>query len=172
MKKTLLITGGARSGKSRYAEKRALELGCRLLYLATAEAKDPEMAARIAAHRDRRGDRWMTVEEPREVAKALSAQVGNIDCALIDCVTLWLSNLIHAQCAQAVEEEVELLIRTVSTCDFAVIFVTNEVGSGIVPDNPLARRFRDLAGWTNQRLAELADEAVLMVVGIPTILKS
>jgi adenosylcobinamide kinase/adenosylcobinamide-phosphate guanylyltransferase len=172
MKKVLLITGGARSGKSRYAEKRALELGRRLLYVATAEARDPEMAARIAAHRDRRGDRWTTVEEPREVAKALSAQVGNIDCALIDCVTLWLSNLIHTRREPAVEDEVEILIRTVSAFDFAVVFVTNEVGSGIVPDNPLARRFRDLAGWTNQRLAEVADEAVLMVAGIPTILKS
>jgi adenosylcobinamide kinase/adenosylcobinamide-phosphate guanylyltransferase len=172
MKKVLLITGGARSGKSRYAEKRALELGRRLLYVATAEARDPEMAARIAAHRDRRGDRWTTVEEPWEVAKALSAQVGKVDGALIDCVTLWLSNLMHTRREPAVEDEVEILIRTVSAFDFAVVFVTNEVGSGIVPDNPLARRFRDLAGWTNQRLAEVADEAVLMVAGIPTILKS
>jgi adenosylcobinamide kinase/adenosylcobinamide-phosphate guanylyltransferase len=143
-----------------------------LLYVATAEAKDPEMTARIAAHRERREKRWRTIEEPLEVAKVLSAQVGKIDCALIDCVTLWLSNLLQARGEFAIEHEVEILLKAVSTCDFAFVFVTNEVGSGIVPDNPLARQFRDLAGRANQRLAELADEVVLMVAGIPVTVKS
>jgi adenosylcobinamide kinase/adenosylcobinamide-phosphate guanylyltransferase len=172
MKKILLITGGARSGKSRYAEKRASELDGRLLYVATAEANDSEMAQRIAAHRDRRKERWTTIEEPLEVAKVLSAQVGKIDCALVDCVTLWLSNLLHAREEPAVEREVEILLEAVSASDFTLVFVANEVGSGIVPDNSLARQFRDLAGRTNQRLAELADEVVLMVAGIPVIVKS
>jgi len=169
-KQIILITGGARSGKSKYAEERAAGLGPRRLYVATAEAKDDEMAHRIAAHQKRRGSAWTTVEEPVQLAETLLAGGGRTDCALVDCLTLWLSNLILRD-DESVEEKIENLVQTLPRLDFSVVFVTNEVGAGIVPDNPLARRFRDLAGWTNQRLAALAHEVVLMVAGIPMIIK-
>jgi len=169
-KQIILITGGARSGKSKYAEERAAGLGPRRLYVATAEAKDDEMAQRIAAHQKRRGSAWTTVEEPVQLAETLLAGGGRTDCALVDCLTLWLSNLILRD-DESVEEKIENLVQTLPRLDFSVVFVTNEVGAGIVPDNPLARRFRDLAGWTNQRLAALAHEVVLMVAGIPMIIK-
>ena len=162
----ILITGGARSGKSKYAEQRAAALGPRRLYVATAEAKDDEMAQRIAAHQKRRGSAWRTVEEPMRLAETLVASNGRTDCALVDCLTLWLSNLI-LRGDESVEAKVENLVQTLPRLDFSVVLVTNEVGAGIVPDNPLARRFRDLAGWTNQRMALAANEVVFMVAGIP-----
>lgn len=166
----ILITGGARSGKSRYAEQRAREIGGRLLYVATAEAGDDEMARRIAAHRARRGDEWTTVEAALEIASALRESRG-FDAAVIDCVTLWLSNLIERADAIAIERTVETFIGAARDFAGPVFIVTNELGSGIVPDNALARSFRDLAGWTNQRLAEAADEVVLMVAGLPLFVK-
>jgi adenosylcobinamide kinase/adenosylcobinamide-phosphate guanylyltransferase len=170
-KKIVLITGGARSGKSRYAEERAAKVGPRLLYLATGEAKDEEMAQRIAEHKKRRGSRWITVEEPEKVAAALLKHRGEIDCAVVDCLTLWISNLLIRQDEKAVTKKVEELIERLPLLDFQVFLVTNEVGSAIVPDNPLARKFRDLVGWTNQRIAQAADEVVLMVAGLPVIVK-
>jgi len=170
-KKIVLITGGARSGKSRYAEERAREVGARLLYVATGEAKDEEMAQRIAEHKKRRGNRWFTVEEPEKVAAALLKHRGEIDCAVVDCLTLWISNLLIRQDEEAVIKKVEELIERLPLLDFQVFLVTNEVGSAIVPDNPLARKFRDLVGWTNQRVAQAADEVVLMVAGLPVIVK-
>jgi adenosylcobinamide kinase/adenosylcobinamide-phosphate guanylyltransferase len=166
----ILITGGARSGKSRYAEERAREIGARLLYIATAEAGDEEMARRIAAHRARRGAEWTTIEAPVEVAQALA---GNrcFDAAVIDCVTLWLSNVIWRGDEIYVERAVDGLIAGARRFDAPLFIVTNEVGSGIVPDNALARRFRDLAGRTNQKLAAAADEVVLMVAGLPLFVK-
>jgi adenosylcobinamide kinase/adenosylcobinamide-phosphate guanylyltransferase len=170
-KKIILITGGARSGKSRYAEQRALEMSARPLYVATAEAKDEEMAQRIEEHRKRRGTRWRTIEEPLELAEALLAQCGKIDCALVDCLTLWISNLLIRHDEKYASEKVEELIEKLPQSDFHLVFVTNEVGWGIVPDNPLARKFRDLAGWTNQRVAQVATEVILMVAGMPMITK-
>lgn len=170
-KQIILISGGARSGKSRYAEQRAGELGRRQLYIATAEIKDEEMAQRIAEHQKRRDNRWATVEEPVELAEALLAQQGKIDCALVDCLTLWISNLLIRQDGKYVEEKVDQLLKTLPQLDFHVVLVTNEVGWGIVPDNPLARQFRDLTGWTNQRIAAAANEVVLTVAGIPMIVK-
>jgi adenosylcobinamide kinase / adenosylcobinamide-phosphate guanylyltransferase len=167
----ILITGGARSGKSRYAEQRALEMGDRPLYLATAEAKDEEMARRIAQHQKRRGTQWRTIEEPLELAEALLAQRGKIDCALVDCLTLWISNLLIRHDEKYASEKVEELIEKLPQSDFHLVFVTNEVGWGIVPDNPLARKFRDLAGWTNQQMANAVNEVILMVAGMPMILK-
>lgn len=167
----ILITGGARSGKSKYAEQRARELGGRRLYIATAESKDKEMAERIAAHRKRRGNEWITVEEPAELAAALLARRGHTDCALVDCLTIWLSNLLLHRDSEFAEEKVEELVETLPQLDFHVVFVTNEVGWGIVPDNPLARKFRDLSGWTNQRIAQAAGEVILMVAGVPMIVK-
>lgn len=170
-KEIILITGGARSGKSKYAEQRAAALGLRRLYVATAEARDDEMARRIAAHQKRRGSAWTTVEEPVQLAETLLAWRGRMDCVLVDCLTLWLSNLLFRDDENQVEEKVEALVRSLPQLDFPVVFVTNEVGAGIVPDNPLARQFRDLAGWTNQRIAAAANEVVLMVAGIPMVIK-
>ena len=170
-KQILLITGGARSGKSKYAEQRAEELGARRLYIATAEAKDEEMAQRIAEHKKRRGNDWATVEEPVELSAALLAQRGRIDCALVDCLTIWLSNLLLHRDAEVAGDKVENLVETLPGLDFHLVLVTNEVGWGIVPDNRLARQFRALAGWANQRIAAAANEVVLTVAGIPMILK-
>jgi adenosylcobinamide kinase / adenosylcobinamide-phosphate guanylyltransferase len=170
-KQILLITGGARSGKSKYAEERAGRFGSRLLYVATAEAKDDEMVERITEHKRRRGDRWLTVEEPVELATALLQNRGAVDCALVDCLTLWLSNLLLLGNGKYVEEKVEELSATLPQLDFHLVLVTNEAGWGIVPDNPLARQFRDLTGWANQRIAAAANEVVLTVAGIPMIVK-
>jgi len=170
-KQIILITGGARSGKSKYAERRAGELGERRLYVATAEAKDQEMAQRIAEHRQRRGNRWVTVEEPVDLAAALAARHGQTDCALVDCLTLWFNNLLIGYDGKYAENKVEELVTILPRLDFHVVLVTNEVGWGIVPDNALARQFRDLAGWANQRIAAIADEVVLTVAGIPMIVK-
>jgi adenosylcobinamide kinase/adenosylcobinamide-phosphate guanylyltransferase len=171
MTKVLLVTGGARSGKSAYAEKRALALGSRLLYVATAQPIDGEMARRIEEHRKRRADAWQTIEEPLEIPEVLQLRRDPLDCVLIDCVTVWLSNLLLERGEADAEREVETLANWVARIATSLIFVTNEVGSGIVPDNPLARQFSDLAGRTNQRLAELADEVTLMVSGIPVTIK-
>lgn len=170
-KEIVLITGGARSGKSRYAEERAARSGAKLLYLATAEPGDEEMARRIAEHRKRRGGRWLTVEEPLEVARVLAERQGKVDCAVVDCVTLWVSNLLIQRGGEGIAQATEGLIGELRRLDFNLYFVTNEVGWGIVPDNPLARQFRDLAGWVNQRLASIADEVFLMVAGAPMIVR-
>jgi adenosylcobinamide kinase/adenosylcobinamide-phosphate guanylyltransferase len=167
----ILVTGAARSGKSQYAERRASEIGERRLYLATAEAKDEEMAERIAEHRKRRGTRWSTIEEPLQIAEALAAHRGKLDCALVDCLTLWLSNLLTRRDENYAMKKVDQLMETLPCLDFVLTFVTNEVGWGIVPDNPLARKFRDLTGQTNQRIAQAADEVVLMVAGVPLTVK-
>jgi len=170
-KEIILITGGARSGKSKYAEQRAAALGSRRLYVATAEAKDEEMAQRIAEHKRRRGDEWTTIEEAVELSGALLAQRGRTDCALVDCLTLWLSNLLLRRDTKYAEEKIEELLKMLPRLDFHIVLVTNEVGWGIVPDNPLGRQFRDLAGWTNQRIAAAANEIVLLVAGMPMIVK-
>ena len=170
-KEIILITGGARSGKSKYAEQRARELGGRRLYLATAEARDDEMRERIAAHQKQRGSDWITVEEPVELAEALLMQRCRMDCALVDCLTLWLSNLFLHRDSEFAQGKVEKLVQTLPQLDFHVVLVTNEVGWGIVPDNPLARRFRDLAGWANQKIAAVASEVILTVAGVPMTVK-
>jgi adenosylcobinamide kinase/adenosylcobinamide-phosphate guanylyltransferase len=167
----ILVTGGARSGKSRYAEQRARQLADRRVYVATAEAKDDEMRERIAAHQKRRGIEWTTVEEPVELAATLMAQRGRTDCALVDCLTLWLSNLLLGRDGKYAEEKCAELVQTLTRLDFHVVLVTNEVGWGIVPDNPLGRRFRDLAGWANQTAAAAANEVVLTVAGVAMIVK-
>lgn len=167
----MLITGGARSGKSRYAEARALSLGTRLLYLATAEAGDEEMALRIAEHKKRRAKRWTTVEEPLEVERALAAHQGQTDCAVVDCLTLWVSNLLIRRGEAKAREAVATLVEQFPSLDFHLLLVTNEVGWGIVPDNALARRFRDLMGWANQEIGKVATEVALVIAGIPLIVK-
>ncbi len=165
-----LVLGGARSGKSRYAEGLVERQPGARVYLATAEAGDDEMAARIAAHRARRGAGWRTVEAPLELAGAL-AQASTPDGAvLVDCLTLWLSNLMAA--GRDVDEEATRLLAALAGLDGPAVLVANEVGLGIVPDNPLARAFRDHAGRLNQRIAEAAGRVVLVAAGLPVVLKS
>jgi adenosylcobinamide kinase/adenosylcobinamide-phosphate guanylyltransferase len=170
-KQIVLITGGARSGKSIYAEQRAAALGSRRLYVATAEPKDEEMTRRVSEHKSRRGTEWATIEEPVELAEALLAQRGRTDCTLVDCLTLWLSNLLLRRNGKYAVRKVDELIEILPQLDFHLILVTNEVGWGIVPDNMLARQFRDLAGWANQQFAAAANEVVLTVAGVPLIVK-
>ena len=165
--KLTLILGGARSGKSRYAESLITALPPPWIYVATAEAGDDEMAERIKSHRERRGVQWRTIEAPRELAKALSA-CGD-GPVLIDCLTLWLSNLMLAEAN--IEEETAQLEKTLVAAHGPVVLVANEVGSGIVPSYPLGRSFRDLQGILNQRIAARAERVILMVAGLPLALK-
>jgi adenosylcobinamide kinase/adenosylcobinamide-phosphate guanylyltransferase len=171
LRQIILVTGGARSGKSTYAERRAAELGVRRIYVATAEAKDEEMSRRIAEHQKRRADQWITIEQPLDVPEALLAQRGKTDCALVECLTLWVSNLLIRRSEKYVEEKVAALLEILPQLDFHLIFVTNEVGYGIVPENALARQFRDLVGSTNQQIALTANEVILMIAGLPLIVK-
>jgi adenosylcobinamide kinase/adenosylcobinamide-phosphate guanylyltransferase len=162
-----LVLGGARSGKSRHAESLVQHLAPPWIYVATAEPLDDEMRARIAAHQACRGQNWTTVEAPLDLAAAL-AHAGQMP-VLIDCLTLWLTNLILKDadipaCVATLENA--LAVRTAAT-----ILVANEVGLGIVPENALARRFRDEAGFLNQRLAARADHVVFMVAGLPVNMK-
>ena len=156
----VLVGGGVRSGKSRWALDRARKRGGRLVYVATAEALDEEMAARIAKHRAERESAFQTIEEPRELAKAIRSIQG--DAIVVDCLTLWLSNVMG---------DVEETIAAAKEQSAEMIFVTNEVGCGIVPDNALAREFRDRAGVMNQRFAEAADEVYWMLFGQPLRVK-
>ena len=164
----VLITGGARSGKSRRAEARARSLPGRPVYIATAQALDPEMAERIARHRARRGDDWIERETPLDLVQALVETDGG-GARLVDCLTLWLSNLLHA--GREWSHEARLLATALRRQESPVILVTNEVGLGIVPDNALARSFRDAAGLLNQAIAEVADEVEFVVAGLPMKLK-
>lgn len=163
-----LITGGARSGKSRHAEARALSLPGRPVYIATAEVMDTEMAARVAEHRARRGGCWAEYPAPLELAAALSATDGN-GPRLVDCLTLWLSNLMHAGRNPAVS--VKALLDALKLQRAPVVLVSNELGLGIVPDNALARGFRDAHGRMNQEIAAAADEVTFVVAGLPLKLK-
>jgi len=167
LSKLTLILGGARSGKSRYAESLIVTLPPPWLYVATAEAGDEEMAARISAHRTRRGPDWLTVEAPRHLVAAL--QKAGSAPAVVDCLTLWLSNLMLADID--IDAETAHLERALAAAAAPVILVANEVGSGIVPDHPLGRKFRDLQGMLNQRMAARADCVVLMVAGLPLAVK-
>jgi len=164
-----LVLGGARSGKSRYAEGLLDRHPGRRVYLATAEVLDDEMAARVKAHRDRRDEDWKTVEEPLALAAALKAETEQGAAVLVDCLTLWLGNLLGE--SRAVEDEIDGLVASVGQFGGPVVFVSNEVGQGIVPDNALARQFRDHAGILHQRLAEKADRVVFVTAGIPQVLK-
>jgi len=150
----VLVGGGSRSGKSRWAVDRARKRGGRLVFIATAEALDEEMTGRIAKHREERDSTFKTIEEPLELARAIRS--AEADAIVVDCLTLWLANG---------QGDVEETIAAAKEQSAEVIFVTNEVGCGIVPDNAMAREFRDRAGFVNQRFAEAADEVYFMVFG-------
>jgi adenosylcobinamide kinase / adenosylcobinamide-phosphate guanylyltransferase len=165
-----LVLGGARSGKSRYAEElieAAAECGT---YCATAQALDAEMTARIEAHRVRRGEFWRTVEEPLALAAVIAAEAQRQRPLLIDCLTLWLSNVTLA--GRSVEDEAAALGAALRLAAGPVVLVSNEVGMGLVPETPLGRRFRDAAGRLNQDMAALADRVMFVAAGLPLVLKS
>lgn len=165
---SVLVLGGARSGKSSYAEKLLKESGKPMVYIATAEARDDEMVERIAHHQGRRGPEWETIEAPLDVCGTLS-QIGNEKIVLLDCVTLWVSNMMAEE--RDVEGEVHKLCYLLGglTCDFVI--VSNEVGLGIVPNNALARAFRDKAGRANQMIAKACDKVVFMAAGLALVMK-
>lgn len=162
-----LILGGARSGKSGYAAQRATASGLPVTFIATAQACDDEMASRIARHRAERPRDWRTVETPLELTAALRAEAAHDRCLLVDCLTLWLSNMLLA----GREDEIEALITTLPDLPGRLILVSNEVGFGIVPENALARRFRDEQGRLNQKIAALAERVTLVVAGLALELK-
>jgi adenosylcobinamide kinase/adenosylcobinamide-phosphate guanylyltransferase len=164
-----LVLGGARSGKSRYAEALVTGAAASGTYIATAEAGDAEMAARIARHRAGRGACWRTVEEPLDVAGAITAHADPARPILVDCLTLWLSNLLGA--GRIGEHESEMLLGALRDAAGPVVLVANEVGMGLVPETPLGREFRDEAGRLNQAVAALADRVVFVAAGLPLELK-
>jgi adenosylcobinamide kinase/adenosylcobinamide-phosphate guanylyltransferase len=161
-----LVGGGARSGKSAFALDHARSFGPRRLFLATAEPLDDEMTARIARHRAERGAAFTTVEEPRDLPGAL-ARISDADVVVVDCLTLWLSNLLVAGVAPGpIQEQVDALAAVLERAPFRTVLVTNEVGMGLVPESPLGRAFRDATGWAHQRLAALAREIYLATLGV------
>lgn len=166
----ILVLGGARSGKTSFAERLAMRLGKAPLYLATAEILDAEMADRVETHRRQRQGRFATIEEPIELTDAIIQASKKHDVILVDCLTLWITNLLGAEAdvAGAVEE---LAVALAQIKRARVILVSNEVGLGIVPDNPMARHFRDLAGAAHQRLGEICVDVFFVAAGLPMVLK-
>ncbi|MBD7966609.1 bifunctional adenosylcobinamide kinase/adenosylcobinamide-phosphate guanylyltransferase [Paenibacillus gallinarum] len=177
----ILVTGGARSGKSTFAEKLCMSRSSEAIYMATAQAYDQEMTDRIAAHRSQREDGaylWHTIEEPLEVAETLDGLMEAtlpVPTILLDCLTLWLSNVLIAkehEGPDAITEEIDRLVRSVAAYPGLIILVTNEVGDGIVPEYRLGRIYRDYAGILNQRMAAISQEIFLVTAGIAIELKS
>ena len=165
----LLVLGGARSGKSRYAEQAIVAVAGGGLYLATGTAGDAEMATRVAEHRARRGPTWSTLEEPIEIARRIETEARPDRPTLVDCLTLWLSNLMHA--GRDIDAETERLLAALAAARGPVVLVANEVGLGIVPESALGRAFRDHAGRLNQRVAAAAERVVFVAAGLPMPLK-
>jgi len=194
-RKIIFILGGARSGKSTYALKEASKFSGKKMYIATAEALDEEMKERIEKHKRERGKDWDAYEEPLKIAEVIKKTEGRYQIIVVDCLTLWLSNVMHA--GLNIETEIEHLISSLATIhsstnqpyfnktmklipplikgsggDYQVIYiVSNEVGMGIVPENEISRRFRDMAGLLNQKIAGVADKVYMVVAGIPIKIK-
>jgi adenosylcobinamide kinase/adenosylcobinamide-phosphate guanylyltransferase len=167
---TTLVLGGARSGKSAFAEKLVGDSGLAKVYLATATAGDDEMKLRIARHRTQRGEGWTTVEEPLALVDALTREATRGRAVLVDCLTLWLSNLMLAE--RDPDVEARRLTRFLGVARYPVVLVSNEVGLGLVPDTPLGRRFRDAQGRLNQIVAALVPNVVFIAAGLPLWLKN
>lgn len=187
MSQAILITGGVRSGKSRHALELAQKSSSRKAFIATAEALDPDMSQRIQAHRIERGEDFLTIEEPIYLSKAIASLNDKADFIIIDCLTLWMSNLMHYSPTNSAkhshqglgeegpefkEKEIAGLIEIIKSRSSDLIFVTNETGLGVMPDNPLARQFADELGKLNQRLAAVCDEVIFMISGIPQKVKA
>lgn len=170
MPSRILVLGGQRSGKSRYAEELVIASGLAPVYLATAASGDGEMRERISRHRAHRGEGWRTVEEPLDLAGALARETGDGFHVLVDCLTLWVTNLIGANLS--VDDETHRLLEVLARVTGPVVLVSGEVGLGIIPANALARRFADALGIVNQRIAAVVDRVVLVAAGLPLILKA
>ncbi|MDP8306411.1 MAG: bifunctional adenosylcobinamide kinase/adenosylcobinamide-phosphate guanylyltransferase [Candidatus Chlorobium antarcticum] len=173
MKRMVFVTGGARSGKSSFALNLALGFQSRV-FLATAQAFDREMEERIQKHRNERGTGFTTIEEPLYLSRALQEVPVGTDVVLVDCLTVWTGNLMHKfgeEAAEMIERETEALIDMLQSSPCSIVLVSNEVGMGIVPENAMARNFRDLAGIVNQKVAAAATEAYLLCSGLPIQLK-
>ena len=172
MKRVTLVTGGARSGKSRHALSLMAPYGKRA-FIATAEAMDEEMCERIANHQAERDDSYLTVEAPVRLADAIRGLPGEVEAAIVDCLTVWMGNLMHhlEDDDAAIQRETAELLEALRDPPVDIVLVTNELGMGIVPDNPMSRRFRDLAGWLNQDVAAVADTVTFVVSGMPMNLK-
>lgn len=170
MASIIFVLGGARSGKSRFAEERTRAFASdQNIYVATAECRDAEMESRIAVHRSRRGSEWQTIEAPYQLAETLAAEARDDRAILVDCLTLWLTN--HLLAEANLEAESDRLVSALTAAKGPVVLVSNEVGLSIVPDNALARRFRDQAGSLNQKIAAIASEAWFVAAGLPLRLK-
>jgi len=172
-----LILGGARSGKSSFAEQLVLKSQLKPIYIATATANDSEMQARIKKHQAQRGSQWHNIEEPIELSKTLLAVAIRENYVLVDCLTLWLTNLLLEEKPdsenkiKAIEQQLDELCHLISALEGDVVFVSNEVGLGIVPMGELSRQFCDLAGLLHQKLAQQCDQVIFMVAGIPQVIK-
>lgn len=172
MKRIILVTGGCRSGKSSFALEYAVRHYLKRTYLATCEPLDEEMSERIRHHKEVRGPEWRTVEEPLCVDEAVRKESAGTEVILLDCLTMWVSNmLVRDFRPEEVFDAVERLVMEMKNANCSLILVTNEVGAGIVPDNNLARLFRDIAGAVNQKIALHSDEVYLTVAGIPVKIK-
>ena len=172
--KLIMVTGGARSGKSEFAEQYVLHYSPKCDYIATAEILDEEMAERVRLHQSRRDARWINHEAPYHAEKAFAVLGNETKAVLFDCLTIYMANLLYGKnapqgdfvsCCDAVLKEIDKLLAAARACGKLVVFVTNEVGGGIVPDNKMAREYRDLAGWVNQRVAQAADHVYYCVAG-------
>ncbi|CAK0760143.1 Bifunctional adenosylcobalamin biosynthesis protein CobP [Azospirillaceae bacterium] len=169
IKRLTLILGGARSGKSAFAERLVEAASTTPLYIATAHAGDDEMTARIERHQKRRGPTWRTIEAPLNLPETITSYAKSNCVVLVDCLTLWVSNLMMAE--RNIADETSHLSSALQTCEGAVVLVSNEVGLGIVPNNNLARAFRDHVGNLHQEIARIADSAYLVTAGLPLALK-
>jgi adenosylcobinamide kinase/adenosylcobinamide-phosphate guanylyltransferase len=167
----VFVLGGARSGKSSWALRYAEERYRSLLFLATAEVGDEEMAERVRRHKASRGSGWRLLEEPLELDAAITGKCGEADAVVVDCLTVWLSNVMLKKGEGAVIPYVDRLLGALSKRKQALVVVSNEVGMGVVPPYPLGRIFRDHAGFLNQKVASMADEVYLMVAGLPVAIK-
>jgi adenosylcobinamide kinase/adenosylcobinamide-phosphate guanylyltransferase len=169
---TALVLGGCRSGKSRHAQEMAEAAAERRIYVATCIPRDPEMHERVRRHQRDRDDTWKTIECPRDLAGVIRSQSGEGVALLVDCLTLWVTNLLmDMDSGLSFDSCLDALTAAITDATGPIILVSNEVGQGIVPDNALARQFRDLAGMTHQRVAAAVDRVVLMVAGIPLTVK-
>lgn len=166
-----LILGGARSGKSAYAQQRALDSGRQVIYVATATAHDAEMADRISRHQQERPKEWQLIEEPVDLVTVLQTYATEDTCIIVDCLTLWLSNLLGQDNLAELEQQLDSLLGLLPTLPGEIIFVSNETGLGVIPMGELTRRFVDEAGRLHQNLARLSDQVIFMVAGLPQKIK-
>ena len=171
-KEIVFVLGGARSGKSSWALEYTEKHYDSYMFLATAEVMDEEMADRVRLHKEVRGPKWQLREEPLEIAQVLETDVAGVEAVLIDCMTIWLSNVLLKQGEKKVPVYRNRLIEALAQTKASVIIVSNEVGTGIVPEHPLGRQYRDMAGFLNQQLAAAADKVVMTVAGLPIFLKT